>query len=183
MISLNACKSPKKNDSLSLETENIISYRADSILDKDSLEKLTLTLTTYIYRKPATANWQTKFDTIYRSYYKKHAAEFTILYLHEYENFWYYYLTRPARDTEGKQKRGVGGKFQVNQQNIISHFEEIFNTPIAPENELARIGKLFLNAICNPSPDTTFLVKKEYVEWPDGRLFYSKEKFEWRYTE
>lgn len=147
-------------------------------------DTLLVDLASYIYRKPASATWETKLDPKFRNYYIRNTAKFKIIYYHiDEDNTHYYYLSRPARDHEGKQRRGVGGMFKRNEKNEIVDFEEVFNTPIHPEEKLKEIGlTLFEEMIAHRNVDN-YLTDQNLIEWPDGRLFYSKEKKEWRYVD
>jgi hypothetical protein len=165
-------------------TREVSTYQISNFYNQTEADTLLVDLVSYIYRKPALATWQTKLNPEFRSYFTKNATNFNIVYYHISEDSThYFYLLRPARDNEGNQKRGVGGMFKINEEKQIKDFEELFNTPIHSENKLKEIGlSLFEEMITNKSIDS-YLNNKEYIEWPDGRLFYSKEKKEWRYVD
>ncbi|MFN3918104.1 MAG: hypothetical protein ACK4K0_10215 [Flavobacteriales bacterium] len=173
-----------KSTNIDSNAEKKAAYQINNFYNQQEKDTLLVDLVSYIYRKPAIATWQTKLNPEFRSYFIKNAADFNIVYYHISEDSThYYYLLRPARDPEGKQKRGVGGMFKRNGAGDIIDFEELFNTPIHPEAKLKEIGfVLFEEIISNKSIDR-YLNNKEHIEWPDGRLFYSKEKKEWRYVD
>jgi hypothetical protein len=62
-------------------------------------------------------------------------------------------------------------------------FVEVFNTRVLPEDELWDKGlQLFEHMVANGDvenhPD-----RQLWVEWPDDRLKYDREKREWRYID
>lgn len=152
-------------------------------LSESEQDSLIVDLASFIIRKPAAATWETKFNPEFRSYFVKNASELQMLYLTQQADTFYFYLLRDARTVEGIKQRGVGGKYIYNQNSIISNFEEVFVTKVLPESDLKMIGGEYMNLALVKSDLTTFLSKNEHIEWPDGRLFYSKEKYEWRYVD
>ena len=65
----------------------------------------------------------------------------------------------------------------------ITGFQELFNTPVMIEEELEEIGwKLFRSMVENGHVDD-FFGNDQFIEWPDERLKYNKELFEWRYSD
>ncbi len=102
----------------------------------DQLDTLMANLITYVYVKPKTADYITKFEPIYRSYYTGHINKFELCYYFIAPgNIHYYYMIRPARSVQGIT-RGVGGKFSMDKNGNIIDFEELFNTPVMPVEDL-----------------------------------------------
>jgi hypothetical protein len=159
------------------------SWRVDGYYSSIEIDTLLIDLVSYIYRKPSVATWQTKLNPEYRQYYINHTDRFEIVYYSIKENVHYYYLLRPARNEDGYQQRGVGGLFRRDATHKIVDFEEVFNTAIMSSDSLKQIGyHLFLELI-QSSNVNTFVDDRSIIEWPDGSLFYSKEKKEWRYVD
>jgi hypothetical protein len=171
----------EKTDSTPVQTDLYDYHKQFSPAETDTL--LT-NLTTYIFRKPADATWETKFDSKFRAFFIENRNNFEIVYMHENaDSSFYYYLLRDAQYKNGYTKRGVVGKFEMDTNLVLSNFEEIANTPPASDDKLKEIGLLFMNELVAAGNLEKYLSDKTKVEWPDGRLFYSKEKFEWRYVE
>jgi len=159
-------------------------YNEFSKFSPSEQDTLMTNLTTYIYRKPSAAAWDTKFNPEFRKYYfdNKHNLEMTYLH-HSSDSLYYYYLLRDARDQKGMRKRGVGGKFYLNSEMQLSGFEETFNTPTFEDDTLIEIGFTLMEEMVNTGNVTKFLNDKKMILWPDNLLFYSKEKHEWRSVE
>jgi hypothetical protein len=174
----------EKVTTIDSNTEKTAVYQINNFYNQQQKDTLLVGLVSYIYRKPALATWQTKLNPEFRPYFIKNTTDFSIVYYHiSQDSTHYYYLLRPARDNEGVQKRGVGGMFRVNELGEITDFEELFNTPIQSEAKLKEIGLSLFEEMISTSNIEKYLNNKEYIEWPDGRLFYSKEKKEWRYVD
>jgi hypothetical protein len=152
--------------------------------DEALREKWIVDMATYILRKPEHANWETKFDLEFRPFFEKKARELEWIYAQPVGDTLYFYLIRDGRDHRGKSNRGVGGKLVLNASNDFQYFEELFVTKIIDRINLESIGKQFMMAIEEGQNLDSFLSNpNNSVEWPDGRLFYSVQKSEWRYVE
>jgi hypothetical protein len=146
-------------------------------------DTLLANMVTFIYKRPTVAINRDRTDPEFRAYYVGHARSFTPLFLHMTpDSMHWFYVIRPARSVEG-DKRGVGGRFRTNQALEMVEFEEIFNTRILPEQELIEQGAILFEEMVNTGNVDAYLENKELIEWPDGRLFYSLEKREWRYVD
>lgn len=179
-------KSVEKEEEINTKTfESIEKYNSlTSNMSKEEKDTLLTELASFIIRKPSAATWETKFHPEFREYYKKNRSELELVYLATVADTFYYYLLREARTNEGIKKRGVGGKYVINStDNSIKDFEEIFVSRVLPESDLKEFGNEYMELVTTYSDLTGFLSQKEKIEWPDGRLFYSKQKKEWRYVE
>lgn len=188
-----SCNSKKTETGTDGETEKVVSQTAQeqeeyvsfkSNLSEQEQDTLLTDLASFIIRKPAAALWDTKFNPEFRKYYVNNRSELELVYLTEAADTFYYYLLREARTNEGIKKRGTGGKYIVNNTTkSIEEFEEVFVSKVLPESELKKIGLEYMDLATGNSDLTEFLSDNERIEWPDGRLFYSKQKKEWRYVE
>ncbi len=143
-------------------------------------EDLLIDMVTYIGRKPPLATSETRFEPEFRDYYTTYAKAFEVVYFHvDGDGLHRYYLIRPARSMHGN-RRGVGGMFRL-ENGKITDFEELFNTPVMDEDRLREIGLELFEEMRYKSHVDRFLENRDYIEWPDERLSYDKEKFEWRY--
>lgn len=147
---------------------------------KEFRDTLMVDMVTLIGKKPKTADFASRFDPQYRTYYVRLSGDFAMKYFHQADDTCYYYMIRPAKSPKGNT-RGVGGKFTLNDQNRIEYFEESFNTPVYPVEILERMGwRLFRELITEKSIEG-LLWNDDYIEWPDSRLRYDVNKQEWRY--
>ena len=159
-------------------------YNEFANYSKAEQDTLMTNLTTFIFRKPSSSTWETKFNPEFRSYFIENAYNLEITYLHhQSDSLYYYYLLRDARDNKGMAKRGVAGKFYLNEKMAVTGFEEFCNTPIYEENKLVEIGFTLMEEMVAVGNVNKFLKDKTVIEWPDGNLFYSTKKHEWRAVE
>jgi len=175
MAAINACNLFHLKEKGSMQQ-----YRIEKYFSADQTDTLLTDMVTFIGVKPRTATNQTRFEPEFRPYYIQYSSQFKMVFLFvNEEGDHYYYLIRPARSTMGNT-RGVGGRFRFENEKITD-FEEIFNTPVFAEERLIEIGEtLFLEMIETGIVDK-YLGNMLFIEWPDERLKYHKGLNEWRY--
>jgi hypothetical protein len=160
-------------------TEN--KYTISSYHDQDTIDTLLVNLVTFVGVKPKAANWETRLLPEHRSYYINQAKQFSFdRYFVSPEGLHYFFMVRPARHPKGNQ-RGVGGKFRLTEDMQITELEELFNTPVMPNEEIILKGRKIFNEMITNGNIEKYLNDKDYIEWPDERLKYDKVKNEWRY--
>lgn len=168
MFLLITCKSENKYD--------IFSYH-----DQETIDSLLVNLVTLVGVKPKATNWETRLLPEYRPYYINHAKQFSFdRYFVSPEGIHYFFMVRPARHPKGNQ-RGVGGKFRLTEDMQITELEELFNTPVMPNEEIISKGREIFEEMIVSGNVEKYLKDKNYIEWPDDRLKYNKIKNEWRY--
>ena len=151
-----------------------------SYYSQEFIDSLMIDIVTYIGRKPKAADYLTRHDKIYRSFYIEQSRDFYInmLFIND-QGIHYYYIIRPARHPLGN-RRAVGGKFSLDENQKLKEIEEVFVTQVIDEDKLKEIGaELFEKLISGE--EHKFLHNREIIEWPDDRCLYDREKNEWRY--
>lgn len=149
----------------------------------ESNEELLTNIASYIIRKPAAATWETKFNQEFREYYERNKSELELVFLTTINERTHFFLLREARTVDGIAQRGVAGSFIFDAENNLTDFEEILVTKVLPEIKLKEIGLEYMELVSTNSSIQELLNRTEHIEWPDGRLFYSKQKAEWRYVD
>jgi len=159
------------------------SYSVEQYFPGTAKDSLLANMITFIYKRPTSAINLDRTLPQFRSYYVEQLPSFTHAY-HSVaaDSTHWFYVIRPARSVDG-DKRGVGGWFRTNQAMDMVEFVEVFNTRVLPEDELWDKGlQLFEHMVANGDveshPD-----RQLWVEWPDDRLKYDREKREWRYLD
>jgi hypothetical protein len=172
VTTITSCNNPQRKE---------LKIDINSYYSPNERDSLLADMITYIYKKPREANFQSRFDTEYRDHYVNQLPYFKpVFYTITVDGVHYYYVIRPARSINGNT-RGVGGYFTKDSQGKITNFVELFNTPILPEHVLVTRGeKLFLEMV-STGEVKNYLKNPDYVEWPDDRLKYDRERNEWRY--
>lgn len=183
-MTMHFCKTEDKNNYVKINGNQAI-HRENCIVEEfcspEEASSMLIDMVTYIGRKPPLATSMTRFHEEFREYYVRYATEFRLVYfvsLPDGGN--YYYLTRPARSTKGN-RRGVGGWF-TKESGQINDFLELFNTPVMTEEELEQIGWDLFKSMVEQGHVDQFLKNNQYIEWPDDRLKYDRQLFEWRYV-
>lgn len=153
-----------------------------SKLDSVNYQNLLTDLATRIMRKPDAATWQTKFNPEFRNYFVQKSQELEWVADHAAGDTTYVYLIRDGKAGNTQSNRGVGARLILDGANKIEFFEELFVTKIVDRLTLEGIGQRFIAAVEAGKTAESFIDSNTgSVEWPDGRLFYSVEKSEWRY--
>lgn len=143
------------------------------------LDSLKVEMITYIFQAPEGANAQTRFEKKHRSYYSSHLSKFSLekLYLNDSGKY-YFYITRPARSSQGSL-RGVGGSFFLDEKKSIYSFKEIFNTPVGPAEELNKKGDKLFAWIIDHDNVNEIMFNAELIEWPTQWSYYDTVQYEW----
>jgi len=162
------------------QRDSMQQYRIENYFSTDQKDTLLADMVTFIGVKPKTATTQTRFESEFRPYYVAYSRQFQIIYFYvNNEADHYYYLIRPARSLAGTT-RGVGGRFRLENEKITD-FEEVFNTPVFDEDKLFEIGETLFLEMIETGDVNRYLGNKLFIEWPDDRLRYHKGLHEWRY--
>jgi hypothetical protein len=153
-------------------------YPIEKYLDKPKQDSLLADIITYIYIRPSEATAENRFEGQFRPYYVRQFNLFTWTFYQVKEGYHYFYLIRPARSPKG-YKRGVCGKYKLNEKGKIMDFEEICNTPMLPENELYERGKELFEEVVKTGSLGKFADNLAYHEFPGITSKYDKKVYEW----
>lgn len=163
---LNACSSTSGNN-----------YEISNHLSDEVSDTLMVDIVTLMGVKPRNADWQSRHDAAYRSFYIRQAAEYEIEYYHIAPEGWHYFLMiRPTRSMQPGHKRAIGGRFIPDNNFYPQQYEELFVTRQMDESQIREISKSLFKSMISGN-----LEKTESIEWPDDRLKYDRNKKEWRY--
>jgi hypothetical protein len=180
--SVDITRAPESKSLKNADTFTALEFHKN--LEDSIQQRLLIDIASRVLRKPDAATWQTKFNNEFRAHFEKKTNELEWIYSIQQEDTVFFYLIRDGRDNKGRANRGVGGKMSWDGEFHITYFEEIFVTKIIDRVNLERIGRDFLLAIKDQQSSRSFLENNpSAIEWPDGRLFYSVEKSEWRYVD
>jgi hypothetical protein len=158
-----------------------MTYDVEDHFPGSEKDTLLANMITFIYKRPTTAINRERTDPQFRSYYLSKLGEFEYVHHHvSADNTHWFYLIRPARNVEG-DKRGVGGRFRTNEKLEMVEFEEIFNTPVMPEERLRSEGRFLFEEMISTGNVDAFMGDQTRIEWPDDRLKYDVARREWRY--
>lgn len=175
---------PAKEAGIPLPTERAkAEYDVAKYFPGHSKDSLLADMVTFLYKRPNAAINRDRTLPEFRSYYVDKLPLFTHVY-HTMtpDSVHWYYLIRPARSVEG-DKRGVGGWFRAGGTSGMEEFVEVFNTRVMPEYELYAKGlELFEHMVANGDVEG-HPMREAWVEWPDERLKYDRERREWRYVD
>ncbi|MCH6199758.1 hypothetical protein MMU07_09210 [Aquiflexum sp. LQ15W] len=157
-------------------------YDIGSYYEKEAQDTLMANIITYIYKVPRGADPKRKHDLEYRSLYVKQLESFKFIKYHIdlEDSTHFFYLIRPARNVSGF-KRGVLGKFKVDDSLNLLDFEEIANTPMISEKEILENGEYLWNDLMHFGNVDRYFLNKKYIEFPDERSRYDKNTHQWTY--
>jgi hypothetical protein len=157
-------------------------YDIGRYYEKAAQDTLMTNIITYIYKVPRGADPNRKHDLEYRALYVKQIDLFKFVkyYVDPEDSTHYFYLVRPARNVSGF-KRGVLGKYKVDDSLNLLEFEEIANTPMLAENEILENGEYLWNDLMYYGNVDRYFLNKKFIEFPDERSRYDKESHQWTY--
>lgn len=156
-------------------------HHIDHYYSKSEQDTLMANIVTHIYKVPRGVRKQDKHDPKYRHLYLGEINKFEFVnYLVDEDSTHFFFLIRPARNAHG-HKRGVGGKYKLGEDMTLLDFEEIFNTPMMPEEEIREKGRYLWADIVRFKHVDRYFLNKPYIEFPDERTRYDKAKKEWTY--
>lgn len=155
-------------------------FELEEFIPSDLHDSLLTDLIVRIYRRPPGSNQNSRFEDRFRSWYVNHLPRFDWM-AHQFEDDNHFFLMkRPARNIHG-HVRTVGGIFQLNSDNKITYFQEVFNTPMLPEHEARVKGALIFKQWKETGHIGQYFGNSAYVEFPDERTYYNPELLEWSY--
>lgn len=143
-------------------------------------DSLLTNIVTYLYIPAPQATNKTKYQPQFKSFYTKSLSLFNLQNYYQSEDGWnYFFIIRPVGGSP-TFKRGVLGKFKLNENSLMpTEFEEVANTPHLAEDIVKERGQyLFQELIKNGNLDKQ-IPMKQYIEWPDEHLAYDKKQHEW----
>jgi len=163
----------------SMEIPNL-PFELENFIPSASHDSLLTGLIIRIYRRPAGSSVVTRFESRFRNWYVEQLPRFEWM-AHQYNNDNHFFLIkRPARNIHG-HIRTVGGIFRLNEKNEISYFQEVFNTPMLPENEARVKGALIFNNWMETGSIEKYYLNEHFIEFPDERTYYNTSSLEWSY--
>lgn len=134
-----------------------------------------------IYKVPRGVSKADKHKPEFRKLYISQVGNFEFLrYFIDSDGVHYFYLMRPARSA-GDLRRGVAGKYRMDEQYNLLEFEEIYNTPMLEADLVKSRGEeLWADLMYFKNVDR-YLRNEEYIEFPNSRVKYDKVLKEWVY--
>ncbi len=157
-------------------------YDIATYYEQEAQDTILTNIVTYIYKVPRGVPKERKHYNEYRHLYVKIIKDFEFLnyYIDPSDSTHYFYMIRPARNAHG-HKRGVGGKYKVDQDFNLLDFEEIFNTPMMSVEEIKEKGTYLWDDLMYYKNVDRYFLNKSFIEFPDERVRYDKETKEWTY--
>lgn len=157
-------------------------YQIETYFDKATQDTLMADIITNIYKVPRGVDPKKKSDPEFRNLYVNQIPlfQFVYYYIDPNNSTHYFYLIRPARNEKG-HKRGVLGKFKLDDNLKFIDFEEISVTPMLPEEKILENGEFLWNDLMYFGNVDRYFLNKQFIEFPDERTRYDKVKREWTY--
>lgn len=156
-------------------------YSIDTYYDKATQETILTNAIILIYKTPKGVRKEEKQKPEIRPLYQNMMPQFKWVYYYvDDEDYNHFYMVRPAKNTKG-YVRGVAGKFKLADDLSLLEFEEIFNTPMLPEEEVLSKGEYLWQDLMHYGHVDRYFLNKGFIEFPDERCRYDFEKKEWRY--
>jgi len=146
-------------------------------------DSLLVDIITYVYVKPASATATTRFEEQYRQHYAGELPNFKIeKYYSDSDGTQWFLLLRPARTSQGRVNRYVGGKMKLADGHIVE-FREVFVTVAGKEEEINEKALELWKEMLRYGNVDRYIDHRHYLEWPDPNthFYYNTATHEWAY--
>ncbi len=154
-------------------------YDINQYYDTASQDTLMTNIIISSYKTPRGVRKEDRFNPEFRDLYVKQLPLFDFIFFHvDDAGVHYFYMLRPARNVDNR-KRGVGGRFRTNENLELIDFEELFVTPMIPEEDVQTRGKYLWDDLMHFGHVDRYLLNMDYVEFPNKGVRYDMELKEW----
>ena len=171
VLSMTACKTDQ--------------YKPEQYITKDQEQKIIYSVMRYSAKLAPRANHDTKFDAQFDPYYQAVATDYDIrAYYIGPDSTHYILFTRAARSIT-PMRESIGCKIKYAPDGSLTEYEEVFRTWKMPEETMnERFPILFEKMKAGESLEPYYPKNTgdQYIEFPDGRFYFDKEKRRWRDT-
>ncbi|HMQ06984.1 MAG TPA: hypothetical protein PKC30_06755 [Saprospiraceae bacterium] len=151
--------------------------------DKEQRDSILTDIVIYIYKVPRGVRKENKFNPEYRHLYENESGKFNMIKYHiDNEGIHSFFLIRPVRSHLAEHRRGVFGRFSLDDQMKIRNFEELANTPRLTEEEIIEKGNYLWQDLMYFKNLDRYFLNKDYIEFPDDRVRYDSQNKEWTYN-
>ncbi|HEX8061282.1 MAG TPA: hypothetical protein VF473_10125 [Cyclobacteriaceae bacterium] len=152
----------------------------DHLSDKESA-KVLWRIVHYAAKLPPAATHETKFKPEFDDYYKAVVADYKWLAIRPNDGQGYYFLfSRPARSIT-PMSEGIGGIFQLKGDSLVV-YDEVFRMWKMPDTTLQVRGKQMFDRMVQGKDLSLYyprITGDRYIEVPDGRFVYDKQRRLW----
>lgn len=154
-------------------------YEVQSYFSDSERDTLLANIITYTSQYARGATNTTRFEPQFRKEYVSRLPQYKLAnYFVALDSTHYFFIIRPVGS--GLFKRGVGGKFKMGKNLMLTDYEEVWCTPhFKDDNIIYERGGFLFKAMIKDGNIDKFLTMKLYVEWPDSTLVYDKKIHEW----
>jgi len=158
------------------------SINAEDYMTRDRQQEVVNKLVRYATKLAPNSTLETRFDSAFNDYYNRVAADYQFMYLlPESDSSYYFLFSRPARSATPTFE-GVAGKLSLNKQDSLIEYEETFRTWKMQYQDLQSRGKYLFNLMTKGEDLSPYYSNKagdKYIEFPDGRFYFDKNKRRW----
>ncbi len=167
---------------LSLQACQSESYKIEEqVPSLETRNQLLAQVIVYHYT-PEKIQPEKRFDAEYRPVYAKLFDKYQWLHYHIHQDSTHYFLmATPARSARKGDQRGVGGSFRIDAQGRISHYREIFCTPVIPAEEVKEKGLKLFKEVIKTGTIEKYLRDPDYVDFPNQYYAYDTLQHQWKY--
>ena len=135
-------------------------------------------IVTYIFSAPPYTKMQDRFKPEHKAFYDENARKqfsFDRLYVDGKRHF--FLVIRPGLGA--KEKRAVGGIFDVADDKQFENFREAFVTPLLSDSVARTRGRFLFDQMVKGDLQR-YLKMESYVQWPNAISYYDSIDYEWK---
>jgi hypothetical protein len=157
-------------------------YDPAAYFTEKSREQFLLRILPYFAKLPKGYTPDRRFEPSLVSFYRNEVRSCELQwYFQGPDSLRWFMVTRPAPSLFGK-RMAIAGRLKQNARGEITSYEEAFWTFKMSPEELGRKGRILFDAYVKGKSLEAWLPGKqaeEWIEFPDGNYFYSKDTHTW----
>jgi hypothetical protein len=159
-------------------------YNPDKHLDLKEKNEFVSSIVRYAGKRPEPVKDSARFDEKFNAHYNSEQARHMLkLYFESSSGEKFFLLTRKAPSLYEKYV-AIGGKLRVDENYLITEYEEVFRTWKMVQDTLDQRASLLFDKMVKGESLDPYLTKNsngvEYIEFPDDNVYFDKESRKWK---
>lgn len=158
-------------------------YAPDSYLSAQEQYDQMWKIIRYLGKPPENLTFEERFYKGYDSYYEKQIAAHRLDAYFIDDSGTHYFLVSRRAPSLVEKRVATGGKMKLDAEGTLTEYEEVFRTwKMVDSLQVSRSLFLFDKMVKGQSLEpylTKNSMPEEYIEFPDDRVYFDKEKRQW----
>ncbi len=157
------------------------SYESKKYLSDGMQDTLLYQITVYDAKRYDLATDSTKFDKEFYPYYAAIRDKSSIdYYFIDKDSTHYFLISKPSISLYKDDRRTVGGRYKIKNNNTIYEYEELFWMPVMNKELALEKGKELFESMITKGNITEYVGNNKYIEFPDEHCYFDKNAKSWK---